>query len=202
MIIAKVQLIRKLVLGVVIAGVIAAFAVTASSHPEGEVTHETIEWVGILMMVVCIAGRSWASLYIGGRKITEFVTLGPYSVMRNPLYFFSILGAVGAGAQLGSIYAGLFCGIVVWAVFAVVVRSEERLMSRLYGAEFEAYKHRVWRFIPNPRLWRDVPTMLVMPSRALRTFGDGMFLLLSVPLAECIERLQHVGVLPILFHIN
>jgi hypothetical protein len=44
--------------------------------------------------------------------------------------------------------------------------------------------------------------MLVMPSRALRTFGDGMFLLLSVPLAECIEKLQHVGVLPILFHIN
>jgi hypothetical protein len=122
--------------------------------------------------------------------------------MRNPLYFFSIVGAAGAGAQLGSVLSGLICAVVVWAVFAVVVRREERLLSDLYGEEFAAYKARVSRFIPDPRLWRDVPTMLVTPSRAVRTFGDGLFLLLSIPLAETVEQLQHSGALPILFRMN
>jgi protein-S-isoprenylcysteine O-methyltransferase Ste14 len=200
--IAEVQLVRKLVLGVFITLTIVGFTVTGSKHPEGQPAHEMIEWVGIVMMLICIAGRSWTSLYIGGRKITQFVTTGPYSVMRNPLYFFSILGAAGAGAQLGSVLSGLICAVVVWAVFEVVVRREERLLSELYGEEFAAYKARVSRFIPNPRLWHDVPTMLVTPSKAVRTFGDGLFLLLSIPLAEAIEHLQNSGVLPILLRMN
>jgi protein-S-isoprenylcysteine O-methyltransferase Ste14 len=200
--IAKVQLVRKLVLVIAIVLAIALFAVTASNHSSGGPTHEMIEWIGVLMMIICIGGRSWASLYIGGKKITQFVTVGPYSISRNPLYAFSILGAIGAGAQLGSILAGVIVGGVVWAVFYVVVLNEERLLTSLYGADFEAYKARVGRFFPDPRLWRDIPTILVMPSRAFRTFTDGMFFLLSVPLAEIVEALQHNGVLPVLIRIS
>jgi protein-S-isoprenylcysteine O-methyltransferase Ste14 len=199
--IAKVQLVRKSVLAIGVLIAIAGFAVTRSSHEPGGLPHEAIQWIGLLMMFVCIAGRCWTSLYIGGRKIDQFVTIGPYSIMRNPLYTFSILGAVGAGAQLGSIFAGLFTGLVVWVVFAVVVRSEERLLLGIYAKEFEDYRVQVPRFLPNPGLWRDIPTILVMPSRMVRTFGDGMMFLLSVPLADLIQRLQDAGVLPILFHI-
>jgi protein-S-isoprenylcysteine O-methyltransferase Ste14 len=199
--IAKVQLVRKFVLAIGVLIAIAGFAVTRSSHQAGGLLHEAIEWIGLLLMFVCIAGRCWTSLYIGGRKIDQFVTIGPYSVMRNPLYTFSILGAIGAGAQLGSIFAGLFTGFVVWVVFAVVVRSEERLLLGIYAKEFEDYRVQVPRFLPNPGLWRDIPTILVMPSRMVRTFGDGMMFLLSVPLADLVERLQDAGILPILFHI-
>ena len=199
--IAEVQLVRKFVLAVGVLLAVAGFAVTRSSHEAGGLLHEAIEWIGLLMMFVCIAGRCWSSLYIGGRKIDQFVTIGPYSVMRNPLYTFSILGAVGAGAQLGSIFAGLFIGFVVWVVFSVVVRSEERLLLGIYAKEFEDYRAQVPRFFPNPRLWRDIPTILVMPSKMVRTFGDGMMFLLSVPLADLAERLQDAGVFPILFRI-
>ncbi len=77
--------------------------------------------------MVCILGRTWTSLYIAGRKIEQFVTEGPYSVTRNPLYFFSILGGAGrggAGAQLGSIVSGLVFGVLAWMVFYVVVLQE------------------------------------------------------------------------------
>jgi protein-S-isoprenylcysteine O-methyltransferase Ste14 len=86
--IAAVQTIRKLVLFAAVALGVFIFAVTNSRYPSGGTIHEMIEWFGIVLIVICILGRTWASLYIGGRKIDELVTVGPYSTMRNPLYFF------------------------------------------------------------------------------------------------------------------
>ena len=58
------------------------------------------------------ARPTWSSLYIAGRKGRELVTVGPYSTCRNPLYFFSIVGAAGMGAQSGSLTLGLICGMI------------------------------------------------------------------------------------------
>lgn len=154
--------------------------------------------------MVCILGRTWTSLYIAGRKIEQFVTEGPYSVTRNPLYFFSILGGAGrggAGAQLGSIVSGLVFGVLAWMVFYVVVLQEGRLLADRYGADFAGYMDRVPRFWPDWRLWRDVPTLTVMPPRILRTFADAMLFLLMVPVAEGFEKLQGIGVLPVLLRL-
>jgi protein-S-isoprenylcysteine O-methyltransferase Ste14 len=200
--IAKVQIIRKAVLGVAILIGVLMFAFTASNHPSGRRSHEMIEWAGIAAIIVCILGRTWASLYIGGRKIEQFVTAGPYSVTRNPLYLFSIIGAAGAGAQLGSVLPALIFGLLAWIVFHFVVLQEERLLASRYGAEFEAYMTRVPRYLPNPKLWGDSPTLTVMPPRMLRTFADATVLLVSVPLAESFERLQNIGVLPVLLHLS
>jgi protein-S-isoprenylcysteine O-methyltransferase Ste14 len=202
MIIAKVQTIRKVVLGFAVLIGVLMFAFTSSSHPSGGFRHEMIEWAGIVAIIVCILGRTWASLYIGGRKIEEFVTNGPYSVMRNPLYFFSIVGAAGAGAQLGSVLSALIFGLLAAIVFRFVVVQEERLLAKRYGAAFEAYIARVPRFLPNLRLWGDTPTLTVIPPKMIRTFADATILLLSVPIAESCERLQQMGVLPVLFHIS
>ena len=146
--IARVQIVRKLILGVAILIGVLMFAVTNSTHPIGKPAREMIEWAGIAAIVVCILGRTWASLYIGGRKIEQFVTDGPYSVTRNPLYLFSIIGAAGAGAQLGSVLPALIFGLFTWIVFHFVVLQEESLLARLYGAEYEAYLRRVPRFCP------------------------------------------------------
>ena len=54
---------------------------------------------GILFLVGCLcvgaamAGRMWCAQYIAGYKNDVLVREGPYSVCRNPLYFFSFLGA-------------------------------------------------------------------------------------------------------------
>ena len=201
MVIADVQLIRKAVLGVAVLVGVLMFALTNSRLESGHTAHEMIEWVGIVAIVVCIVGRTWTSLYIGGRKIEQFVTEGPYSVMRNPLYFFSILGAAGAGAQLGSVVAGLVFGGLAWLVFYVVVLQEEQVLAERYGSAFAAYMAAVPRIFPNPSLWRDVPTLTVMPPKVIRTFGDAMFMLLSVPVAELFEQLQNHGLLPVLFRL-
>jgi protein-S-isoprenylcysteine O-methyltransferase Ste14 len=56
---------------------------------------EWIENVGFSLVLLAIIGRCWASLYIGGRKVRELVTHGPFSIVRNPLYVFSLLARSG-----------------------------------------------------------------------------------------------------------
>src|SRR5262245_64205860 len=103
MTIAEVQIVRKIVLGGAVLLGVLMFALTNSRLEAGNSTHEMVEWIGIVAIVICILGRTWASLYIAGRKIEQFVTEGPYSVVRNPLYFFSIIGDAGWCVQLGDI---------------------------------------------------------------------------------------------------
>jgi steroid 5-alpha reductase family enzyme len=157
-----------------------------------------IEWIGIILIVVCILGRTWASLYIGGRKIDELVTTGPYSIMRNPLYSFSFLGAAGAGAQTGSLVLALICGALAYIVFYVVVLQEEKLLLERYGEKYRTFMARVPRFLPNPRLWRDEQTLTIRPPRVLTTFADALVFLLAVPVAEGFEYLQEIGTIPVL----
>ena len=102
---------REIGLGIVLLLGILMFATTGSTGTNG--THEMIEWFGIFAILLCIFGRTWTSLYIGGRKNRALLTKGPYSVVRNPLYVFSILGAAGAGAQLGSVISSVIIGLLV-----------------------------------------------------------------------------------------
>lgn len=193
-----VQTIRKIVLYALVALGVFIFAVTRSVHPAGGGMHETIEWGGIVLIVICILGRTWASLYIGGRKIEEFVQTGPYSVTRNPLYFFSFLGAAGVGAQVGSVALALICALLAYVVFYVVVGREEDVLSARYGDSYRNYLARVPRFIPNPSLWHDEPTLTIRPPRVLMTFADALVFLLAVPIAELFEYLQGSGAIPVL----
>ncbi|MDT3683676.1 MAG: isoprenylcysteine carboxylmethyltransferase family protein [Pseudorhodoplanes sp.] len=196
-----VQTIRKAILFVGVAVGVVLFSVTKSIYPSGETVHELIEWLGIVLIVTCILGRTWASLYIGGRKIEELVQVGPYSVSRNPLYFFSFLGAAGVGAQLGSIILAALTGGIAVVVFYIVVKQEEQVLLSRYGADYRVYLTRVPRFVPNPRLWHDEATLVIYPSRVLMTFADALVFLIAVPLAEFFEYLQEVGVLPTLLHL-
>jgi len=196
--IGEFQLVRKAAIATGILLGLMVFAVTTSYSPIGSNTHELIEWIGIVLIVICIIGRTWSSLYISGRKIKDLVDVGPYSVTRNPLYLFSIIGAAGAGAQLGSVVVALIFAVIAGGVFFVVTVREEKLLAELHGLAYADFAARIPRFIPNPRLWRDVPTLTITPPRVVTTFADAAVFLLAVPVAETIEWLQEIGVLPVL----
>ncbi len=108
-------------------------------------SNNALEWTypaipGAMMLVGCVlvgaatVGRLWCALYIAGYKTDKLITSGPYSMCRNPLYFFSLLGGVGVG--LCTEYLTLAAVIV--AAFAVIYpitikREEERLAFYLWG---------------------------------------------------------------------
>jgi len=133
--ISSIQLIRKAVLLILVigGGFVAVFA--DSLWPDGGFAHEAIELAGFFLIVFCIVGRTWCSLYIGGLKNRSLIDAGPYSITRNPLYVFSVIGAVGVGAQLGSIVIALLTGVIVWAVFYILIFSEERHLVSCFGVK-------------------------------------------------------------------
>ena len=101
--------------------------------------HEGLEWLGYAATIVCVLGRAWCTAYIAGRKKRELVDRGPYSVVRNPLYGFSLVGLAGIGLLTGSFFwtALLLGGCALY--FGCVVRREERYLLRAFPTDYRRY---------------------------------------------------------------
>jgi protein-S-isoprenylcysteine O-methyltransferase Ste14 len=185
---------------IVAAGALLAL-VSHSLWPSGSAVHETVELAGLAFIVACILGRSWSTLYIGGRKKHVLITAGPYSLCRNPLYVFSVLGATGIGFTSGSLVLGLLIGGAIFLVFDRVVRREEIYLAEHHGEPFAAYCRRTPRWLPRFSAWQDAEVVEARPHLVVVTFREACLLLLAFPALEGIEWLQSAGVLPVLVHL-
>jgi protein-S-isoprenylcysteine O-methyltransferase Ste14 len=166
-----------------------------------EAARQLIEAIGVILIGAAILGRLWCTLYIGGRKSDTVVQTGPYSIMRNPLYFFSAIGAAGVGAQSGSVIVALVFGLLCTLAFLIVIRREERFLSGQFGTDYQDYLARVPRFFPNVRLIRDEATLSVHPKRLYTTLLDGLVFFAALPAFKAVEYLQESGVIPVLLRL-
>lgn len=195
----RVQFVRKAALaaGILIAltGLSVADSIWRLKAP---FIYDAIEHIGVLLILLCICGRTWSTLYIGARKKSELVTIGPYSIVRNPLYVFTLIGAFGIGAQFASLAVAVAMTLATAAVFRTVVAREEAFLAAAFPAPWKVYTARVARFMPRPSLWRDTDALTIKPSLVVRTFFDACLFAIAIPAAELIETAQAHGVLPVL----
>lgn len=199
--VAKVQIRRRLTLWIYGATAVVALPFVGSHWPAGGMMHETIEQVGLLLIIAAILGRAWCSLHIGGRKSSELVDTGPYSVSRNPLYVFSMLGVVGVGAQSGSLLLGPLLCSAVWLIFRRVIGHEEALLLKVFGEPFNRYCERVPRFGPRYGAWLSTESLVVSPSAVWRTVRDAIPFLLVPPGFELIDWLQATDVIDVVLRL-
>ena len=197
---AAYQNMRRLVIALLmfVLVLVLVFVGSAQSDP----THELIEAYGIMLIMGGIFGRLWSILYIGGRKSAEVVSVGPYSVTRNPLYLFSSVAAVGAGAQTGSLWVALAFGVLCALAFHVVIRREEGYLAGKLGAAYRDYLARVPRFLPNPFIYRDLDIVSFEPRIFKRTLIDGLVFFVSIPFFEALEWGQQSGSIPVLLSLH
>jgi protein-S-isoprenylcysteine O-methyltransferase Ste14 len=197
--IGAVRTTRKVWLRLAVAFVGIVLVVSTSRWPSP--VRAAIEWTGLALLAVCIAGRTWCALYIGGRKTRELVTVGPYSLCRNPLYLFSIIGAVGIGAQLGAVSIAALAGLLTWAAHALAVVQEEHRLLAGHGERYRGYVARVPRFLPQLAGWQDVEILRVRPRAVTRTFVDACVFLAAVPVVALIQHLQGAGAIRVFLHL-
>lgn len=168
----------------------------ASADPDS-IWRQSIEMLGLLFIVLGLLGRAWCSLYIGGRKSRQLVTVGPYSMSRNPLYLFSLVATAGLGAQTGSIVIALLAFLGAWLVFWPVIRHEEEILAKLFPTDYPDYRAHVPRLVPDIRRWADVGHLYVNPRLYRRTVLDSLVWLVLVPPVRLVGLLHESGILPV-----
>ena len=157
-----------------------------------------LQFLGLSLILLCIFGRTWCTLYIGGHKKRELIMAGPYSLVRNPLYVFTFIGTAGLGLLAGSFVLALAFLALAVAVFTPVVRAEEAFLVDAFGDAFRSYAASVARFWPRFSRWEDAEELRVKPTLVVRTFADASLFLLAVPLIILKELAHASGWLPIL----
>jgi protein-S-isoprenylcysteine O-methyltransferase Ste14 len=195
------QATRKAILTISCLLGISIFFVADSYWPDGGTVHESIEWVGIALISICVVGRTWCVLYVGNSENVAVVEDGPYSIVRHPLYVFSIIGAIGVGAQAGGFTAALVAGFLTWAVLLRASQIEEDSMLDVFGARYFKYMMHVPRFKPNFSLYHSRDTLEVSPRQIAITFFDATAFFIAVPLMEVFDYLHDAHILPTLFHL-
>ncbi|MBU0679487.1 MAG: isoprenylcysteine carboxylmethyltransferase family protein [Verrucomicrobia bacterium] len=151
---------------------------------------------GIVLAGIGSLGRLWCSLYIAGWKKKELVTLGPYSMSRNPLYFFSFVGTLGVGLATETLVVPLILSLFFLLFYPVTIRNEEAKLSGLYGAEFEEYVKTVPRFLPRPSLLKEPDERQVNPIIFRKHLFHAIWFIWLIGILEFIEALHETNILP------
>jgi protein-S-isoprenylcysteine O-methyltransferase Ste14 len=154
--------------------------------------------VGAVLVGAATMGRLWCSLYIAGYKEGTLITVGPYSISRNPLYFFSFVGAVGLGLATETFTFGVLFALWFAVFYPPVIRAEERRLRELHGARFEDYARRVPRFFPRFSLLVEPDTYVVQPIKFRNHLLDALWFVWGLGLLELLEAAHVYALLPTL----
>jgi len=154
----------------------------------------------VLLLIACL-GRVWCIMYIGGQKNTSVVAAGPYSMVRNPLYVFSFIGALGLVLMTHSIIIAALLLIFFVGIYPFVVAKEEANLHGLFGSSYDDYCAKTPRFVPSLKLYSTdsaVPADIRRMEKSL--FDSGCFVLAFIALTGI--RLAHeTGLIPVLFQL-
>lgn len=160
-------------------------------------------FVAVLLTGVAALGRMWCSLYIAGRKNAELVTEGPYSMCRNPLYFFSFLGAVGLGFATGTFTIPAIIALGFALKYPSTIKGEEAYLAKRHGEPFQQYLQTVPRFFPRLSLLKEPQQTVVNPVTFRKHLGSVIWFIWALGLLPLlllgIISMQEKGWLPVYF---
>ncbi|MEZ2328342.1 isoprenylcysteine carboxylmethyltransferase family protein [Mesorhizobium sp. RCC_202] len=183
--------------------VLAPVLLAESAWPQDG--REALEFLGTVLILICIGGRCWASLYVGGRKNRELVIAGPYAYTRNPLYFFSALGLAGVGLTFGSLTVSAFLFAFTYLVFSYVATREAIVLDTIFGEAYWRYCRSVPAFFPRLRRNDDEapqPSPVMFdPATLRRTAIDSSYFLVALLAVELLDWLRSAKLVTPMFQL-
>ncbi len=157
--------------------------------------------LGILLVGLSTAARLWTSIYHAGYKLHTLLTVGPYSICRNPMYFCNCVGAVGAGLTTETLSLTVLILASLAFYYPFVVHREERKLRKEHGEDFEAYRQRTPAFLPDWRLLVE-PEEYTTNIRFFRTkILDSSVPFVAVAVIHVIQLLHTHDLLPQLLQL-
>ncbi len=192
---------KKRILGSKIALALTILTVSLSRQywQESSIYHELFEIIGITLISICAMGRIYSTAFLGGFKNEVLITQGIYSVMRNPLYFFTLTGIVGISLLSNHIIVMIALPLFFAFLYTGLIQREERFLAKEFGEQFTNYKKQVYALIPNFGHYQATPCIEINPKYITKAFMDAVWWLAALPIIELIEYLQDADILPVLF---
>ena len=157
---------------------------------------EIVDLLGLFLVIAAVLGRFWSILYIGGRKSKSVFQDGPYSMCRHPLYLFSTVGVIGFGFMMGSIVLTIFLGGLTFAILNATAEKEEQFLRATYGNNYDDYAIRVPRIIPKFSLFKTEENVTFSVAELRTNMFDALVFLGFIPLAEAMEFIKELDLLP------
>ena len=155
--------------------------------------------VGMLMVSLCLIGRIFSTIFLGGHKNESLITYGPFSVCRNPLYLFSLIGVTGICFLSLRISFILVLPYVMYRVYQNLILREETFLAEKFGDEYANYSARTPRFVPKLALYQAPESVTVYPEYLRRAVRDGIWWFAAYPVIGLVYFLQIHGIITPLF---
>ena len=155
--------------------------------------------VGTIMVGIATIGRLWCSIYISGYKNSQLITVGPYSVSRNPLYLFTFVGIIGLGLNTETLIVPTSASLAFMMYYPSVITQEEIRLREKHSEAFEAYCRAVPRLIPSFSRIQGPETYVVRPKVFRRRLFDSLWFVWGIGIIEVIEGLHESGILTSFF---
>jgi protein-S-isoprenylcysteine O-methyltransferase Ste14 len=174
---------------------------TAGSYKEGSLADIVLETAGLFLLTICSMGRLWALLYISGYKKLELITEGPYSMVRHPLYVFSLIGAIGIGLASENILVLAALVIFYLLYYPLTIFVEEKKLVDKFGQAYLDYIESTPRFLPKLSLYKSPPQVVVNTDIFLKNIAIGMWFIWIFIALDFIQALQQGGFIPVLLWV-
>lgn len=174
---------------------------TSPVIPEGSFVYLASKLTGFILLTACAIGRIYSTAFIGGAKNEKLMTAGPYSMCRNPLYFYSLLGAAGVGLMSVQVTSFIIIfGGFLW-IYSDLIKREEEFLLQKFGAVFDTFRTTTPRLLPNIKKYTCPPELVFQPRYLNMAVRDAVWWFAAVPLFELAHMLQQAGIIKPLFSV-
>ena len=112
-------------------------------------------WLGAALTVAGLLFAVWAREHLGrnwSRSVTikqghELITTGPYAVVRHPIYTGILTGFLGMAIAISQV-RGFIVVVLIFVVFWVKLRMEEKWMRSQFGETYATYARQTAALVP------------------------------------------------------
>lgn len=192
---------RTLMSKIFVTGFLLILLVSESPLKKGEYIELIMNLIGLMLVGVATVGRLWCLLFISGYKSESLITVGPYSLCRNPLYAFSFLGAVGVALCTASLTLTAVLILVCVLYYPIVIRLEETKLAQLHPDTYPNYRRLIPRLVPSFSRFQEPERYEVKPRKFRKRLFDGLGFIWLAGLAITLEDLHELNLLPTLFQL-
>lgn len=167
-------------------------------------TYNWLEFFGYFFGLIGVFGRIWSSLFIEGNKTQKLIVKGPYSLMRNPLYFFSFILLIGFCFFIKSILVFTTFFLIWILIYRNTMNSEEKNLISNHNEEYIDYYNKTPKIFPNFNLYKSFGVndkMDIDIKKIERVLTESFGFLFLFGIIKVIEYLHLNGILPVYFHL-